>query len=122
MNNDMNDNIKYTQEQGVNQQNMGQRGYHQGINQQINTANLDHTQPLSRVSPDSQVSQETQVLRTGRVRELDPVNVNNYRQNQGQPGNQMPGQLPDGTMPNSGFGNNNYNNGYNNGYGNGGNG
>ena len=95
MNNDMNDNIKYTQEQGVNQQNMGQRGYHQGINQQINTANLDHTQPLSRVSPDRQVSQETQVLRTGRVRELDPVNVNNYRQNQGQPGNQMPGQLPE---------------------------
>lgn len=49
---------------------------------------LEHTQPLPRLSPDGE-SQKTQLLNVSRVRELEPVEIPR-RQSQQEPG-QMPG-------------------------------
>ena len=63
--------------------------------------NLDKTQPMPKIT-DDMLGQDTQVVNHSRVRQLEPVNVNNHRQgtayqggvNDGFQRQQMPGSNP----------------------------
>lgn len=60
-------------------------------NKQLGGSNLEHTQPLPRVSPDA-VSQKKQLINPSKVRELEPVEIqkNSYQKQGAQAGGEQP--------------------------------